>query len=254
MKPILALTCITLLAPALASAATTTIDFAASISSSGPGSMSVFGGMPTSTNTISGFGLAAMAGGDRQVLSFSGIATANGSGLQFTHGTPSPNTTGYTVLMDIYYTAIPNYVSLLQLDNATDGDLFGRSSGAAGISGDYSGTTLTPGAWHRFATTVDSSLTTETIKIYVDGTLINSVNSTNVGRYDISDPSFLIFADEDGETADGYISQFHFSDRVYSDTEIGALGGANAAAIPEPSGLLLSAGAALGLLTRRRRA
>ena len=76
----------------------------------------------------------------------------------------------------------------------------------------------------------------------------------DAARFDLSDPSFLVFADEDGETANGYISQFHFSDRAYSTTEIGALGGANAAAIPEPSGLLLSAGAALGLLTRRRRA
>ena len=80
------------------------------------------------------------------------------------------------------------------------------------------------------------------------------MDAYNAARFDISDPSFLVFADEDGETADGYISQFHFSDRVYSDAEIGAFGGANAAAIPEPSGLLLSAGAALGLLTRRRRA
>ena len=254
MKPILALSCIALLSPALAPAAATSVNFAGSISSSGPGSMSVFGGMPTSFNTVSGFGLAAMAGGDRQVLSFSGIATANGSGLQFTHATPSPNTTGYTVLMDIYYSAVPNYVSLLQLDNINDGDLFGRGSGASGINSDYGGTTFTAGAWHRFAATVDNSLTTDFFKIYVDGTLINSVDAYDAARFDLSDPSFLVFADEDGETANGYISQFHFSDRAYSGAEIGAFGGANAAAIPEPSGLLLSAGAALGLLTRRRRA
>ena len=251
MKPILALTCIALLTPALAPAAATSVNFAGSISSSGPGSLSVFGGMPTSFNTISGFGLAAMAGGDRQVLSFSGIATANGSGLQFTHATPSPNTTGYTVMMDIYYSAVPNYVSLLQLDNATDGDLFGRGSGALGINGDYSGTSFTAGAWHRVVATVDMAFG---LNLYVDGNLENSVASFNPARFDISDPSFLVFADEDGETADGYISQFHFSDRAYSGAEIGALGGAHAAAIPEPSGLLLSAGAALGLLTRRRRA
>ena len=131
-------------------------------------------------------------------------------------------------MMDIYYSAVPNYVSLLQLDNINDGDLFGRGSG--------------------------NSLTTDFLKIYVDGTLINSVDAYDAARFDLSDPSFLVFADEDGETANGYISQFHFSDRAYSGAEIGALGGAHAAAIPEPSGLLLSAGAALGLLTRRRRA
>lgn len=261
MKPyLLPASLLLLLTPGLAPAAATTINFSGAITTlAGPGSMTATGGLTTAFNTISGFGLTAMTGGNRTVMSFSGIPVGNAGGLQFTHATTSPNATGYTVLMDIYYSAIPNYVSLLQLDNTDDGDLFGRGSGAAGINSDYAGTTLTPNAWHRFVATVDTSLTTDFLNLYVDGSLINSVSAfgtapnTSVNRFDLSDPSFLVFADEDGETANGYISQFYFADRVLSSTEIGALGGANAAPIPEPSSLLLGLGAVAGLLHRRRR-
>lgn len=260
MKTLPLLTLTLLLTPGLASAAATAINFSGAITTaSGPGSMTATGGTTTAFNTVSGFGLTAMAGGDRTVMSFSAIPLLNAGGLQFTHATPSPNATGYTVLMDVYYSAIPNFLSLLQLDNAADGDVFGRGSGAAGINSDYAGTTLTPNAWHRFVATVDTSLTTDFLNLYIDGSLINSVSAfgtapnTSVNRFDLSDPSFLVFGDEDGETASGYISQFYFADRALSVSEVAAFGGTNAAAVPEPSGCLLSLGAAAGLLARRRR-
>ncbi|MDB6069148.1 MAG: glycerophosphoryl diester phosphodiesterase [Verrucomicrobiales bacterium] len=240
--------------PATASAAATAINFNGAINNvTGPGSMAAVGGLVTTFNTISAFGIAPMAGGDRQVMSFSGLAPLNASGLQFTHATAAPNTTGYTILMDVYYTSIPNYVSLLQLDNANDGDLFARGSGAAGINSDYAGASLTSGSWHRIVATVDNSLAIDFLKIYVDGTQINGVDGYDSARFDLSDPSFLVFADEDGETAAGYISQFYFEDRALAGSEVQAFGAASAAAIPEPSGLMLGAAAGLALVGRRRR-
>lgn len=89
---------------------------------------------------------------------------------------------------------------------------------------------------------------------FVDGLPINSVNPFNADRFDLSDPSFLLFAEEDGETADGYISQIYFNDRPLTDSEISALGGPKAAAIPEPSSLLCLPGSLVGIGARRRRA
>lgn len=238
-----------------ASAALTVVKFdTAPNTLTGPGSMSVTGGLATTFGTVSGFGLSAMAGGDPKVMSFAAPGQPNNQGLTFTHGTTSPNTSGYTILMDIYYSNIPNYVSLLQMDNIDDGDLFGRGSGAIGISGNYSGTSFTANAWHRVAFTMDGAQSS--MQIYVDGVLANGTTIPSAAaRYNLSSPSFMVFADEDGETAAGYISAFAFDDRVYSAGEIGSFGGANANLVPEPTAPAMLGGiAALGLMVRRRKA
>lgn len=245
-----------LLTSCLAPAAGTLIGFSGAISTvSGPGSLAATGAVTTAFNTVSGFALTAMAGGNPTVMSLSGIPQGNAGGLQFTHSTTSPNVSGYTILIDLYYTAIPNYVSLVQFDNDDDGDIFGRSAGGVGINSDYEGTALTPNAWHRVVATVDTSLTTNFLNLYIDGSLVNSVDAfgTSVNRFDLSDPTFLLFGDNDGETADGYISQFYFTDRVLTGSEVSALGAANAAAVPEPSAIMLGLLGAIGLGTRRNR-
>lgn len=242
---------LSLLAAPMAPAAMTVVQFAGSPQTlTGPGSMAVTGDLAVTYGTVSSYGLAAIPGGNPTVMSFAAPGLNNTQGLTFTHGTPAPNTTGYTILMDVYYASIPNYVSLLQLDNGEDGDLFGRGSGAIGISGSYSGTGFTANAWHRVAFTMSGAQ--DSMQIYVDGVLANGTTVPSAAaRYDLSDPSFMIFADEDGETAAGYISLFGFDDRAYSPLEIAALGGASV--IPEPAGATLLGGvAALGLLTRRR--
>ncbi|MES2709062.1 MAG: LamG-like jellyroll fold domain-containing protein [Verrucomicrobiota bacterium] len=243
-----------LLAAPAAPAALTLVNFnGAPTTVTGPGVMSVFGGLTTSYGTVSGLGLTAMPGGNPTVMSFGAPGLTNTQGLSFTHASASPNTSGYTILMDVYYSTIPNYVSLLQMDNTGDGDLFGRGSGAIGISGNYSGAGFTANLWHRVAFTMDGTQTS--MQMYIDGVLANgNTVPSAAARYNLSSPGFLLFADEDGETAAGYISQFAFADRVYSAAEIAGLGGASAPAVPEPAGMTLLGGvAALGLLSRRRK-
>lgn len=227
----------------------------------GPGSMANVGELANSFDTVSGFGLNAMAGGNPIVMAFAAPSAPDADppntpvmqGLSFTHAGATPNTTGYTILLDIYYPTIPNFVSLLQLDNADDGELFGRGSGSIGISGNYAGTSFTANAWHRVMFTMNADQTD--MEIYLDGALANpGPPPAEAIRYNLSNPSFLILADEDGETAAGYISAFAFDDRTYSAQEVAALGGTSAIGVPEPTaaGLMAAAGA-LGLLSRRRR-
>ena len=216
----------------------------------GPGTLSAAGGLATSFGTTTSFGISDVGGVAREVLSFPAVASAS-QGLAFVHGSTSPTTTGYSLLMDVFFPTIPNYLSLAQLDNTGDGDVFGRSSGAIGISGDYVGTAFTNNAWHRVVLTID--LPTTTLTAFVNGTEINNYASISLDRYDISDPSFLLFGDEDGETAAGYLSQFAFIDRPLSASEVLALGGVSAAPVPEPTSALLLMLAAAGGLARRRR-
>jgi hypothetical protein len=251
MKPSIIPVLCALLAPSLAPAASTVVNLNGGFNTvSGPGVLSVADGLSTSFGTTTSFGISDIGGVSRDVLSFAAIGSAT-QGLNFLHNSTSPTTTGYSLLMDVYFTSIPNYVSFAQLDNAGDGDVFGRSSGAIGISGDYAGTAFTASAWHRVVITVD--LPTTTLSASVNGVEINNYAAISPDRYDLGDPSFLLFGDEDGETAAGYISQFAFIDRTLSAPEILSLGGATAAPVPEPTGALLLALAGVAGVLRRRR-
>jgi hypothetical protein len=245
--PLLCLPLVACLAPA----ATTVVNLNGAFNTvSGPGVMNAAGGLVHSFGSTTSFGISDIGGVARDVLSFNAVASAT-QGLDFVHGSTSPTTTGYSLLMDVYFPSIPDYVSLAQLDNNGDGDVFGRSTGAIGISGDYAGTSLTSGAWHRVVITLD--IPTTTLTAFVNGTAINDVGGLSADRFDIGAPNILIFGDNDGETANGYISQFAFIDRPLNASEVLGLGSATAAPVPEPAGaLLLALAGVTGLLRRRR--
>jgi len=251
MKPSIVPFLCALLVPAIAPAASTVINLNGGFNTvSGPGTLSAADGLATSFGTTTSFGLPDIAGVAREVLSFAAVDTPT-QGLQFIHNNVSPTTTGYSLVMDVFFASVPNYLSLAQVDNTGDGDVFARSSGAIGISGDYAGTAFTSNAWHRVVLTVDLPLTTLTAS--VNGVEINSYGAISQDRYDLSDPSILLFGDEDKETAAGYISQFAFIDRPLTSSETLALGGVSASPIPEPAGALLLALAGTAGLARRRR-
>lgn len=172
----------------------------------------------------------------------------------------------YTLIMDVLYPSSSHgqWRSIYQTatDNSNDGDFFVRGDGGIGISGNYQGAIL-PDTWHRLAVSVD--LTTSTMAKYIDGVQVGvqTLSSGVDGRWalypaDGSPNYFLLFADEDGETAPGYVNSIQFHNVALSATDIAALGGPQAEGImviPEPGtlGLIAVGLAGLALAGWRRR-
>ncbi|QEG34244.1 metallophosphoesterase [Bythopirellula goksoeyrii] len=181
----------------------------------------------SSYGTTAALGLPAIydSSGSEQVMAFP--ATTPGQGYTVTHG-GSPLVEEYTMIWDILYPESSDiqWRPLLQtsVSNGNDGDLFVRNVpwGGIGISGQYHGA-IRPDEWNRVAITRDSS-----------GTWHKYINGGYVGEQDASssrfalDPTFHLFADENNETAPGYVSSYRYLDRAMSSSELLQLGGANA--------------------------
>ena len=157
----------------------------------------------------------------------------------------------YTLIMDLLYPATSTgFRSLFQTETnhplTSDGDLFVNGINAIGIS-TYQGF-LAPDAWHRVAFTFD--LTKRQLGKYIDGTNVLSAAvgsspppgagryqylSTTTGNVDQRwslDTYALLFADEDGELAPGYVNSIQFRVGVLSHEQIALLGPASAGGIP----------------------
>ncbi len=148
----------------------------------------------------------------------------------------------YSLIMDIMYPAgsSGDYRGLIQidtLDNLNDADLFVDGGNGIGISGVYNGL-LTPDVWHRvvftFNVVFDETLAQDihVLRKYIDGILVGE-QSLGVpdGRWALSD-TVLLFTDNDGETAPGFVNSVQFRDEVLSDIDVFALGKPTAAGIP----------------------
>ncbi len=163
-------------------------------------------------------------------------------------------TNQYTIIMDVMFPYTPGYVSLYQTNpnNTNDGDWFifrdapgDERTNGLGISGDYSepGNPLRfqDSVWQRIALVIDTTTPSGgnscVYRCYINGQLQNIVQSPSGwgvdGRFSL-DPTFLLFADEDGETQEGLINCLQLRDYAMSDAEIAALGGPSAAGIPIP--------------------
>jgi hypothetical protein len=205
----------------------------------------------TQFGTTASFGIADIKSEVARVMRFP--ATTPTQGYIMSHGA-APNGGGskvnqYTLVLDVLFPATSTGFRAFwqtDVDNASDGELFVNGANGIGISGSYQGN-LTPDIWHRVVFTVD--LTKRELGKYIDGV---SVVSTPVGAAPLGsnpvqylDPTLgvldqrwsldsiaLLFSDEDGETAAGYVNSVQFHDRVLSPSEIATLGGPNAAGIP----------------------
>lgn len=190
-----------------------------------------FGATPTT------YGTATINGGTATVM---GFPAADGTqGYVMSHGI-APNGGGayvnqYTLIMDIMYPAASSgtWRSLFQTAtaNGNDGDLFINDGNGIGISSLYAGAIL-PDTWHRVAFVFDLTLTSNRLKKYIDGSLVGAQNLDGLdGRWSL-DPTALLFTDNDGETAAGFVNSIQIHDVALTDTDIFSLGKATAAGIP----------------------
>jgi hypothetical protein len=191
----------------------------------------------TAFGTTTSFGLPDINGQPATIMHFNSTAgLAPWGGFQMFHGA-TPNGGGsfvnqYTLIYDLYLPVV-GWRSLLQTDlsNVSDGDFFINPSGGIGISGVYDGF-VPPNEWHRVAIAID--LAGPVLTKFIDGVKIGNQTdglSAVDGRFSL-DPSALLFADQDGDTGDTYVSSIQFSNGRRPDAFIAALGGPSAKKIP----------------------
>lgn len=182
------------------------------------------------------FSTATIGGQEAKVMGFP--AATKGQGYIMSHGASAngggTNVNQYTLIMDLMFPSASHnkWRGLFQTnpENANDGDLFVNTGNGIGISGQYQGA-IVPDTWHRVAFAFD--LTSKTVGKYIDGQLVN-LQTLGDGvdlRWSLG-PIALLFTDEDGETAAGFVNSIQFRNRRLSDAEIAALGGATATGIP----------------------
>ncbi|MCO8146093.1 hypothetical protein NHN26_12770 [Rhodovulum tesquicola] len=147
--------------------------------------------------------------------------------------------TDYTLVYDLYVAdGQGTWASLFQTDpgNANDAELFlrnvGNGTGGIGISNAYDGA-FTYDAWTRVAVTVSVEDNAHVLRKYLDGALVGTQvvdgDITNGSRWTIDgDRGFLLFSDNDGETAQIHAAAFAFAGRALDAAEIAALGGVDA--------------------------
>jgi len=208
------------------------------------------------TEFVTLFETAVMDDGVANVMHFvypGGVGNTPALGYILPHGV-LPNGGGekanqYTLIMDIMFPSTSTgFRSLLQVEtnNTSDGDIFLNGGNGVGISSQYQGV-VTPDVFHRVAVTVD--LTKRELGKYIDGVnvVITPVGSDPIGtglfqylsatdgvvdkRWAL-DQLALLFADEDGEIAAGYVNSIQTRPVVLTPVQIAGLGKATAAGIP----------------------
>jgi hypothetical protein len=193
----------------------------------------------TTFGTTTSFGISDINGTPTPVMHFTPPAAQQWGGYIMYHGA-APNGGGayvnqYTLIFDLYYPANSDatWRSLWQTDtgNTSDGDLFVGTSDGLGISSIYDGY-VSPGAWHRIAAAFD--LTGPVLTKFIDGVKVGNQTaglSAVDSRFSL-DPSALVFADNDGDVAEAFVSSIQFSNGRRPDAFIEALGGPSPLKIP----------------------
>lgn len=214
----------------------------------GQGTLTVEGGQAVTYDSQQDFAIPALpvpaTGGAPAALDVTFIPKLSPSqALTLTSATDLPigvyMVSSYTMAFDILVPAsgVTSYVGLFQTDtgNTSDGDFFIRNNnngtGGIGIGGNY------PGAfkfdqWQRVVVKIETASDGSAVMSkYIDGVKVGT-QGVDPGRYTIDlAKGVLLFTDEDGETADLYVSSFLFTDKLFSDAEIAALGGVRAGGI-----------------------
>ena len=185
---------------------------------------------------------------DLQVMSFP--ACTNDQGYQLKpnfdpngpYGESDGSVSNYTLVMDVLFptSSMNKWHALVQTDvtNHSDSELFINQHNGIGINSNYRGI-IQPNTWHRIIWSVRAAPKEGQAQRYIDGQAIGAIGTTGSGldaRWSfVSD--LLLFTDENGETASGYVSSISIIDRKLTHDEAVALGGVNplGADIPGPA-------------------
>lgn len=180
--------------------------------------------------TTSSFNIKPIDNKSAQIIKVPAFSPKNGL-FVFTNFTPFKNENNhfdYSLVMDLY---IPKesenkFISLFQTSptNSNDGDLFINENGV-GVSKEYHGK-LVKETWYRLAIVVSETA----IKKYIDGEFVGE-QSISSGRWSVyntfaggQDQGFLLFADNDNETAPLFVSAVQLRNYSMNVDEIKLLG------------------------------
>ena len=160
--------------------------------------------------------------------------TAPSEGYTITHNFPASGAfksqglvSNYTLVTDVLWPQTSDGVwrALMQTApaNGDDADWFVKNAFGGGIGiGQYFGSLL-PGTWYRIAMVVDAQATGGSLQFFINGTKVGTINSA--GQRHALASQVLMFADNNNETAAGYLNALLLSARSLTATEIAALGG-----------------------------
>lgn len=208
---------------------------------------SSWGTTATAFGTASSFGLPAMPGGDANVMRFPACTSVQGyrvvhaSSANGPYGEINGRVSNYTLVMDVLFPSGSDgrWRALYQTDtnNTTDAEFYVQNapSGGIGINGLYHGS-IRSNTWHRIAIVVQAAPGEGKCQRFIDGRFVGGIGSTGSGldvRWAL-DRAFLLFTENDGETASGYVSSIYFADRALRMEQIQALGGPHAAGANVP--------------------
>jgi hypothetical protein len=164
------------------------------------------------------------------VMRFQATTPSQGLAIQLNNG--GATVSNYTMIWDLFRPG-PSWNSWMPLyqtdiNNATDAEFFINPGDGIGISTMYHGTVgngLRNIGWDRIAVTRAAD---GTMRKYINGALVGTQTNATGARWDIVGGQFLILADEDNESSQGFLSSFRFVDSVLSQSAIANLGAVHA--------------------------
>jgi 5'-nucleotidase / UDP-sugar diphosphatase len=206
-----------------------------------------WGPVETEFGKASTLGLPSMPGGDPDVMRFpactasQGYRVDHGGAANGPYGDTHVRVSNYTLVLDLLFPTASDgrWRALYQTDvgNTNDAEFYVQNApgGGLGTIGVYHGS-IPPNTWHRVALVMQSAPGEGKCQRFIDGRFVGGIGSTGSGldlRWALAQV-FLLFTDDDGETAEGYVSSIGFVDRPMTMAEIEALGGPHAAGALTP--------------------
>lgn len=203
----------------------------------------------TSFGSSDDFGIHGIGGQPVQAMSFSASGAFSGYRIRAGGTASAVSTAGrlnqYTLVMDLYYPASSSgWRSLFQTDqaNSNDGDFFINPSAGIGISGQYDGA-FSLDEWHRIAIAVDLTGpgVSPTASVYIDGSKVGrrGLAEGADGRWSfpvrsqaLAKDYALLFADENGDVAPGFVSSVQLYQGLLTDSKVATLGAASVEKLP----------------------